>query len=95
MFLTYINDLPECTNSDARLFADDCLVYRQFRNQSDAAKLQEDLTALDKMGTKVADEFPSGKVHGYSDLEQKTATANVLYPARTLAGSCREWKILV
>lgn len=38
LFLTYINYLPECTNSDARLFADDCLVYRQIRRQRNAAK---------------------------------------------------------
>lgn len=48
---------------------------------------------LRKMGIQVTDEFPSGKVHGYPDLEQETATANVLYPAQTLAGSCREWKV--
>lgn len=39
--------LPKCTNSDVRLFADDCLVYRQTRSQRDAAKLQENLTALE------------------------------------------------
>lgn len=49
------------SNSDARLFADDCLVYRQIRNQRDAAALQEVLAG--RMGTQVADEFPPGKVH--------------------------------
>ena len=48
LFLAYINDLPQCTNSDARLFADDCLVYRQIRNQGDADALQKDLTALEE-----------------------------------------------
>ena len=28
LFLTYINDLPSKANSTARLFADDCLLYR-------------------------------------------------------------------
>lgn len=27
LFLAYINNLQEWTNSDARLFADDCLLY--------------------------------------------------------------------
>jgi hypothetical protein len=27
LFLTFINDLTEVTNSEARLFADDCLRY--------------------------------------------------------------------
>ena len=47
LFLVYINDLPDCTLSDARLFADDCLVYREIRNIGDASKLQQDLTALE------------------------------------------------
>jgi hypothetical protein len=28
LFLTFINDFPEVTNSEARLFADDYLLYR-------------------------------------------------------------------
>lgn len=34
-------------SSDAKLFADYCLVYQLIRNQRNAAKLQEDLTALE------------------------------------------------
>lgn len=47
LFLAYINDIPDCTTSDARLFADDCLVYREIRNKADASKLQNDLTSLE------------------------------------------------
>ena len=32
-----INDLPEHTTSDVRLFADDSLLYRHIRNDEDAA----------------------------------------------------------
>jgi hypothetical protein len=46
LFLTFINDLPEHTTSDVRLFADDCLLYRHIRNDEDAAALQNDLTSL-------------------------------------------------
>lgn len=42
-----INDLLKCSNSDARQFADDCLIYHQIWNQRDAAKLQDDLAALE------------------------------------------------
>jgi len=47
LFLVYINDLPtNVTHSNARLFADDCIVYKIIRTQEDAAKLQEDLNRL-------------------------------------------------
>jgi hypothetical protein len=46
LFLTFINDLPEHTTSDVRLFADDCLLYRHIRNDEDAAALQKDITSL-------------------------------------------------
>ncbi len=49
LFLTFINDLPEAvTSSDARLFADDCLLYRVIDTQSDVNKLQKDLEHLEK-----------------------------------------------
>ena len=48
LFLTFINDLPEVTNSEARLFADDCLLYRPIYNKSDTELLQKDLAELEK-----------------------------------------------
>ena len=46
LFLVYINDMPSCIQSPARLFADDCLVYKRIRTADDCAKLQEDLQQL-------------------------------------------------
>ena len=46
LYLIYINDLPSRVSSTARLFADDCLLYRVISNQEDAASLQEDLDHL-------------------------------------------------
>ena len=47
MFLIFINDLPEYVSaSNVRLFADDCVLYRQIRNQEDANTLQNDLNGL-------------------------------------------------
>ena len=52
LFLAFINDLPEVTkHSDARLFADDCLLYRQISSRHDSALLQQDLSALEKWET--------------------------------------------
>jgi hypothetical protein len=35
LFLIYINDLPETLHSSAKLFADDCLLYREVNTTSD------------------------------------------------------------
>ena len=48
LFLSFINDMPDCTRSDIRLFADDSLLYRQIRSRQDTITLQEDLAALEK-----------------------------------------------
>ena len=46
LFLVYINDLPSTVQSRARLFADDCLLYRTIKGEQDTAILQHDLDQL-------------------------------------------------
>ena len=52
-FLLFINDLPEYISSEstARLFADDCILYRHVESEMDASHLQHDLDRL-KQGEK-------------------------------------------
>ena len=51
MFLCHINDLPDTVKSQVRLFADDCLLYRTIKSQSDHEILQQDLNNLQKWAT--------------------------------------------
>ena len=37
LFLLYINDLPSVVSSKVRLFADDCLIYRNIKNKDQIA----------------------------------------------------------
>ena len=58
LLLAFINDLPDVTkHSDARLFADDCLLYRHISSIQDSALLQQDLSALDKWETTLQMQF--------------------------------------
>ena len=45
LFLSFINDLPDVTtSSDARLFADDCLLYRHINSQNYCCKKKRPFT---------------------------------------------------
>ena len=39
LFLLHINDLPSVVSSKGRLFADDCLIYRNIKNTEDQITL--------------------------------------------------------
>ena len=43
----YINDLPDVLENQTRLFADDCLVYKEVMNERHADSLQADLSSLE------------------------------------------------
>jgi hypothetical protein len=42
----YVNDLPDCVNSTAKLFADDAKLYREIIDHDDCQEIQEDLNTL-------------------------------------------------
>ena len=48
LFLVFINDMPECVNSQCRLFAEDSIIYRTVNSRDDTLALQSDLAALHK-----------------------------------------------
>ena len=56
LFLAYINDLPTCTESPVRLFADDCILYRYIHSEQDTNTLQKDLDRL-ALGADLANGF--------------------------------------
>ena len=46
LFLLFINDISADVSSSIRLFADDCLIYRDIRSPRDAELLQQDLNKV-------------------------------------------------
>ena len=63
LFLCHVNDLPEAVQSQVRLFADDCLLYRPIRNQSDYLTLQNDLRKLEDWGVTWGMRFNASKCY--------------------------------
>jgi len=43
LFLAYVNDIWRNTESNIRLLAGDCIIYREIKDSSDIDKLQTDL----------------------------------------------------
>ena len=43
---TYINDISADKESEIRLFADDCVCYREIKDKEDTLKLQRDIDRL-------------------------------------------------
>ena len=46
LFSLYINDISSDIESEIRLFADDCVYYREIKDEKDAMKLQSDIDRL-------------------------------------------------
>ena len=47
LFSFYINDITSAIESEIRLFADDCVCYRELKDEEDTVKLQR---AIDRLG---------------------------------------------
>ena len=52
LFLLYINDINNAIKSQIKLFADDCVLYRNIRNQNDQVILQNDLDTISSWAEK-------------------------------------------
>ena len=46
LFSQYINDITEDIDSELKLFADDCVCYREIKNSEDTVKLQGDIDRI-------------------------------------------------
>ena len=61
LFLLFINDISADVSSSIRLFADDCLIYRDIRSSHDAELLQQDLDKVVDWSKKWGMEFNVSK----------------------------------
>ena len=52
LFSLYINDISADIESEIRLFADDCVCYREIKNEEDTWKLQRDIDRLGRWAKK-------------------------------------------
>ena len=62
LHLPYINDIWRNIESNTRLFADDCVIYRKITGSSDIDKLQTDLNRLGEWAVENEMKINLGKV---------------------------------
>ena len=72
LFLCHINDLPESVTSKVRLFADDCLLYREINSFDDHLKLQNALKQLEVWASKCGMRFNASKCYILSICKNST-----------------------
>jgi hypothetical protein len=72
LFLCHINDLPKSVKSSVRLFADDCLLYREIKSFQDHLILQNDLLQLEMWAKKWGMRFNASKCYA---LPTKTTSS--------------------
>ena len=63
LFLIFINDIPDNIRSSVRLFADDCVLYRNIKSPIDYQILQDDLNSLSQWETDWQMKFNVAKCH--------------------------------
>ena len=81
LFLLHLNDLPSILDPDTecRLFADDCLLYRSVNSSEDQLKLQEDLRKLENWASNWGMKFNAKKCSIMSVHRSKTTPLNYFY----------------
>ena len=77
LFLCHINDLPLHVTSQVRLFADDCLLYREINNYADHVALQEDLKSLEGWATNWGMKFNATKCYLMSIHRSKSPSSHL------------------
>ena len=63
LYLIFINDLPDNIRLSVRLFADDCVLYRNIKTLTDCQILQDDLNSLGQWETDWQMKFNVAKCH--------------------------------
>ena len=94
LFLLYINDLPEQVSSSTRLFADDCMLYREINSTADAKKLQRDLDALQRWENTWLMSFNPSKCSVLRFCPSRTSVNYSYYIHDSLLQQCKSAKYL-
>ena len=84
LFSLYINDISSDTESEIRRFADDCVCYREIKDEKDTMKLQRDIDRLGSWGRKWGMRFQSVKCNMMQLKRKRIKKIHASYTLKTL-----------
>ena len=87
LFSLYINDISTDIDSEIRLFADDCVCYREIKDTEDTLKLQKDIDQLGCWARKWGMRFEPVKCNMMQITKKRIKKIHALY---TLEGTVLE-----
>ena len=87
LFSLYINDISAGIESEIRLFADDCVCYREIKNEEDTLKLQRDIDRLGSWARKWGMRFQPVKCNMMQLTNKRSSKIQANY---TLEGTVLE-----
>ena len=89
LFSLYINDISADIDSEIRLFADDCVCYREIKDTEDTLKLQKDIDQLGCWARKWGMRFKPVKCNRMQITKKRIKTIHASYTS-TLEGTVLE-----
>ena len=87
LFSLHINDITADIESEIRLFADDCVCYREIKDKEDTLKLQRDIDRLGNWARKWGMRFQPVKCNM---MQLTNKTLNKIQASYTLEGTVLE-----
>ena len=84
LFSLYINDISSDIESEIRLFADDCVCYREINDEEDTIKLQRDIDRLGSWARKWGMRFQPVKCNTMQLIRKRIKKIHASY---TLEGT--------
>ena len=92
LFSLYINDISSDIESEIRLFADDCVCYREIKDQEDTIKLQRDIDRLGSLARKWGMRFQPAKCNVMQLTRKRIKKIHASYTSNR--GNCpwKRWK---
>ena len=87
VILLHINDITADIESEIRLFADDCVCYREIKDKEDTLKLQRDIVRLGNWARKWGMRFQPVKCNM---MQVTRKHSNIIQASYTLEGTVLE-----